>query len=285
MKIRDIGKPVTANSLNESLAARFGKRIDLEKFTLEQLEDTRNKLRTKLKAVETMESFDTVHNESYQKTKMYLDILNAEISERGGFDDVMAESEQINEASEDEAELVMASKTMVDKLTGWMEDVAEMQTETMLDLADSIRDELGSDVSEQFVNTVKPSLESLYAAMDETRKSLTGGVGLLTGENTGTDTLGAEDPMAGDDLGGDELDAGEPGAETPDMGGDDDLADLDAELGADDELGAETDEPGPRPRRESVDRKKSVLERALKKVKSNEAVNPTRLAGILSKKK
>lgn len=284
MKIRDIGKPVTANSLNESLAARFGKRIDLEKFTLEQLEDTRNKLRTKLQAVETMESFDTVHNETYQKTKMYLDILNAEISERGGFDNVMSESEQINEASEDEAELVMASKTMVDKLTGWMEDVAEMQTETMLDLADSIRDELGSEVSEQFVNTVKPSLESLYAAMDETRKSLTGGVGLLTGENTGADTLGSEDPMAGDDLGGDELDAEAPDTNIDaDIGADDDLADLDAELGADDEMGA--GEPGPRAKRESVDRKKSVLERALKKVKSNESVNPTRLATILSKKK
>jgi hypothetical protein len=231
-----------------------------------------------------MESFDTVHNESYQKTKMYLDILNAEISERGGFDNVMSESEQINEASEDEAELVMASKTMVDKLTGWMEDVAEMQTETMLDLADSIRDELGSEVSEQFVNTVKPSLESLYAAMDETRKSLTGGVGLLTGENTGADTLGSEDPMAGDDLGGDELDAEAPDTDIDaDIGDDDDLADLDAELGADDEMGA--GEPGPRAKRESVDRKKSVLERALKKVKSNESVNPTRLATILSKKK
>lgn len=283
MKIRDIGKPVTANSLNESLAARFGKKIDLEKFTLEQLEDTRNKLRTKLKSVETMESFDTVHNETYQKTKMYLDILNAEISERGGFDEVVAESSQINEASEDEAELVMASKTMVDKLTGWMEDVAEMQTETMLDLADSIRDELGSEVSEQFVNTVKPSLEALYATMDETRKSLTSGVGLLTGENTGTDTLGAEEP----DMGGDDLGSAEPGADASDMGGDDDLADLDAELDSDEtEMGAEPDEAGPRPRRESVEsRKKSVLERALKKVKANETVDPTRLANILSKKK
>ncbi len=283
MKIRDIGKPVTANSLNESLAARFGKKIDLEKFTLEQLEDTRNKLRTKLKAVETMESFDTVHNETYQKTKMYLDILNAEISERGGFDEVVAESSQINESSEDEAELVMASKTMVDKLTGWMEDVAEMQTDTMLDLADSIREELGSEISEQFVNTVKPSLEALYSSMEETRKSLTNGVGLLTGDTTGDETLGGEEPP----MGGDELGAEEPPMGGDEMGADDDLADLDAELDSDEtDLDAEPADAGPRPRRESVEvKKKSVLERALKKVKAAESVNPTKLASILSKKK
>ena len=47
MNIREISKPVTAKALNESLAKRFGKKINLEAFTLEQLEDARNKLRTK----------------------------------------------------------------------------------------------------------------------------------------------------------------------------------------------------------------------------------------------
>lgn len=272
MKIRDIGKPVTANSLNESLAARFGKKLDLERFTLEQLEDSRNKLRTRLKAVETTESFDSVHNESYQKTKMYLDILNAEISERGGYD-VTNESTELNEGSQDEAELVMASKTMVDKLTGWMEDVAEMQTETMLDLADSIREELGSEMSEQFVNTVKPGLEALYSTMEETRKSLTAGVGILTGESTGEEMLGGDeaDMGAGDDLGAEpELDAG-----------DDDLADIDAELNADEEPADELG--GPRPRRESIDRN-NAISRITKKIKM-ESTSPTKLASILSKKK
>ena len=56
MNIREISKPVTAKALNESLAKRFGKKINLEAFTLEQLEDARNKLRTKLSQFETNES-------------------------------------------------------------------------------------------------------------------------------------------------------------------------------------------------------------------------------------
>ena len=260
MKIKDIGKPVTAKSLNESLAARYGAKIDLKKFTLEQLEDTRNKLRTKLKAVETMESFESVHNDVYQKTKMYLDVLNAEISERGGdINYKKARSRVVREGSEDEAELVMAAKQMVERLTGWMEDVAEMQTQSMLELADSIREELGSEVSEQYVNTVKPSFESLYGVMEETRKALTTGVGLLTGDGAAEDTLGGEEDMMGAEPEADMGAEGEmPGAE----------ADMDTELDDDDldaELAASEPETEPRPRRESID--------------------PRRLGMILSKKK
>ena len=177
MNIREISKPVTAKSLNESLARRFGTKINIGAFTLEQLQDARNRLRTKISQVETNESFDAVHkNESYQKSKLFLDVLNAAISEREDVaeskDEVNAkkiadekrkkeekkkkiakivdESSRIVEGAQDHAELVMAAKDMVDRLTGWMEDTAEMQTESMLDLADAIRDEMGQEQSDAF---------------------------------------------------------------------------------------------------------------------------------------
>jgi hypothetical protein len=421
MNIRDISKPVTAKTLNESLAKRFGERIKLEAFTLEQLYDVRNKIRTSLSQVETNESYDAVQtSDTYQKNKLFLDVLNAEISEReddagevhymssadantdsmskigpignkganvsklanydwkedilriakmltspqssqkdaqigsqiqrivprssswkglrkfliknpvddprvkseinkfvAGFNqevmnakyeskgkpdfldldkdgnkkepmkkaakdakkkkvDEKAESQNqataarialkhkkegtkpkagtasaemmkmsmkdledftkvkkgapkkknesissrdfskhnaiienyfrhasaLFEGEEDKAELVMASKDMVDRVTGWMEDTAEMQTESMLELADAIRDEMGANESEQFISTVKPALESLYAAMEETRASLTQGVGMLTGEVQPETDMGAEDelPAGGDEM-------------------------------------------------------------------------------------
>lgn len=265
MKINDIGKKVTAKSINESLAARFGKKIDLERFTNEQLEDARNKLRTKLHAVETMESFDSVHNEAYQQTKLFLDVLNAALSERMGDSSLdkkkkkqRATESYLRESEEDKAELVMAAKQMVERLTGWMEDVAEMQTEAMLDLSDSIRNELGQESADNFINTVKPGLESLYATMEETRKSLTSGVGLLTGEQDAASLGGDVPPMDG----GDELAAGaDAGA---DMSG---IDDIDSELGNEpDDMGTDVEPPtGGRMRRESID--------------------PRRLGMILSKKK
>jgi hypothetical protein len=260
MNIREISKPVTAASLNESLAKRFGKRIALEHFTLEQLHNARNKLRTDLFNVETKESFNAVKTEAYQKSKLFLDVLNAEISERediaeakpdfldldkdgnkkepmkkaakdakkkkavkegGSKNSMMKDAETmskaefikkygkenaetwsnmnesvIKEGAEEAAELVMAAKDMVDRITSWMEDTAEMQTESMLELADSIRDEMGSEQSEAFVNSVKPALEALYTALESTREATTAGVGILTGEAAPQEPMGDEEVAA-----------------------------------------------------------------------------------------
>jgi hypothetical protein len=245
MIIREFTTPITASALNKSLAARFGKKINVKSFTLEQLQDVRNKVRTRLRQVETTESFDSVHNENYQKTKMMLDVLNAEIEERSVIENAFQPT-RLREGEEDKAELVMAAKDMVDRITGWMEDTAEMQTESMLELADAIRDELGSEASEAFTSTIKPALDSLYSALESTRTSLTQGVGQLTGEAEPTNTMGGDDmdtdmdmePV--DDI--DSLDAGD-----------------DAELTGDDEFGASAaaagDDVTGRAKRESVERR------------------------------
>ena len=279
MNISEFAKPVTAKSLNESLARRFGSRIKLENFTLTQLQDARNKIRTKLSQIEVSESFNTViESDEYQKSKLFLDVLNAEISERGDIEADMLEASKpdyididgdgdkeepmkkavkdkekkktVKEGAEDNAEIIMAAKDMVDRVTNWMEDTAEMQTESMLELADAIRDEMGVDQSTQFVQSVKPALEGLYSAMEQARESLSNGVGMLTGEGAPAPTMGAEEMPA------------EPGMEpTVDMDTAEPLpAEGDVDLAA---AGGEA--PAGRETRESVD--------------------PRRLAQKLSKKK
>jgi hypothetical protein len=321
MNINEISKPVTAASLNESLAKRFGQKIAIEKFTLEQLQDARNKIRTKLSQVETNESFENVQNETYQKSKLFLDVLNAAISERediseandcdkscpkscpdcGGTGDPKKYKEMkeaakpdyididgdgdkkepmkkavkdkekkkktdesvVTEGEEDKAELVMAAKDMVDRVTGWMEDTAEMQTESMLELADAIRDEHGSEKAEGFTGQVKPALEAMYAAMEDCRITLTQGVGMLTGENEAP-MMGA-DPMA------------DPAMEpSMDMDAEAGSLDLDADAPSLDAAPAAAggEEEAGRARRESkVIKKKAMLERS------------RRLGTTLSKKK
>ena len=418
MNIREISKPVTAKALNESLAKRFGKKINLEAFTLEQLEDARNKLRTKLSQFETNESFDSVNtSDTYQKNKLFLDVLNAAVAEaqvdekaakpdfpdvdgdgdtkepigkaakdkkekEGGKGDapkkglsakqkklpkglqkaiakktestikeggvkkmMMADAEKMSlaafikkygkenedqwrqmnegkegkgkmpskahvmkmckdgmteaemlkmhpdcdqeklkkliksckkelkealegyikliEGKEDEAELVMAAKDMVTRVTSWMEDTAEMQTESMLELADAIRDEMGQSESDAFVGVVKPALESMYTAMESTREALTNGVGMLTGEGEAPgEDMGAE-PM--DDAPADDADM-EPTV-------DQEEADAVADEFAAAEPAAGGEEEAGREKRESKNNKKKMIETS------------RRLGTILSKKK
>ena len=324
MNIREISKPVTAKALNESLAKRFGKKINLEAFTLEQLEDARNKLRTTLSQFETNESFDSVNtSDTYQKNKLFLDVLNAAVKEahdenveekkkmpmgpgpdgkKGTDDDKPAFLDQskddskdkdkgdapkglsakqkklpkglqkaiakknestVKEGKEDEAELVMAAKDMVTRVTSWMEDTAEMQTESMLELADAIRDEMGQAESDSFVGVVKPALESMYTAMESTREALTQGVGQLTGEGGApAEDMGAEPAT---DAPADDAEM-EPTVDQEDAdAAADEFAAADAATGGDEEAGRE--------KRESKINKKKMVETS------------RRLGTILSKKK
>ena len=114
----------------------------------------------------------------------------------------------ITEGEEEKAELIMASKDMVDRITGWLEDVAAMKSEAVLDLLDSIRDEMGSDISSQFEQSVRPALDAIYTALETNRQSLSQAVSILTG---------GEGPGAPMTMGGEELPPPEAelGAETP----------------------------------------------------------------------
>ena len=169
----------------------------------------------------------------------------------------------IKEGKEDEAELVMAAKDMVTRVTSWMEDTAEMQTESMLELADAIRDEMGMAESDNFVGVVKPALESMYTAMESTREALTQGVGMLTGEGEApAEDMGAEpaaDAPADDAEMEPTVDQDEADAAA------DEFAAADAATGGEEEAGRE--------KRESKNHKKKMIETS------------RRLGTILSKKK
>ena len=297
MHIREFSKPITVKSLNENLAKKYGKTINTDKFTTEQLLDARNKLRTTLSQVETNESFDSVHtSETYQKNKLFLELLNTAIEERESIEEgevpaglkayqdkkkgkepkadtktkkagkgkmpmddngtpddksddkpAFLKKKKTNEGAEEEATLVMAAKDMVDRVTGWMEDTAEMQTESMLEIGDKIRDEMGVDQSELFIGTVKPALGSLFTALESTRDSLTSGVAILTGEGAPS-TMGDEVPA--DDMDMEPTVDADAEAEAPEGDMDDEFATADASAGG--------DEPEDRAKRESIELSKRL---------------------------
>jgi hypothetical protein len=139
------------------------------------------------------------------------------------------------EGEEDKAKIIMATKDMVDRITGWLEDTAAMKAEQLLELLDSIRENQGSDVAQAYQEQVKPALEAIYTALETSRQGLSGALAVVSGGEAptmGTAPMGAA-PMGAP--------AGLPGA-TPDMG-----AELPPEEGtpAAPELGRE--------KRESVD--------------------------------
>ena len=254
MKSLDLTKPITTESLLAEFESRFNQTMDLSKLTREELEDTANHIRTKIHEITQNTHFgQELKNDSYQKNQMMLDIVNQAISERklaeyGGSmasdPDVKAgstalsakakldkgqslspdEKKQVSkmlrtEGVEEQSELILAAKDMMDKVTGYLEDLASMKTEGMLELADRIRDEMGADKADAFMQKIQPAIEQAEATLTTTRQELDNGVRILTGEEVASEPMGADDTMDMDtDL--DSLDS-DTDAETDEFGASD----------------------------------------------------------------
>ena len=261
MNSLELTKPITTESLLAEFESRFNQTMDLSKFTKEELEDTANHIRTKIHNITQNTHFgEELKNNDYQKSQMMLDIVNQAINEYGGnmassiigkatgeIKDKLSKGQAVSPADrkaaaqamktegvEEQSELILAAKDMMDKVTGYLEDLATMKTEGVLELADRIRDEMGADKADAFMQKIQPAIEQAEATLTTTRQELDNGVRILTGEEVASEPMGADDTMNMDtDL--DSLDS-EGGEE------DDEFGASDAEAGGTEPEGRETRE-------------------------------------------
>lgn len=85
MKTTDFNKKLTSTAIAENIEKLFSVNVDLTKYTREQLEDYRNKLRTRVFQHEGSSKMnELLTNEEYQKDKAMLELLNTRIKEMLG---------------------------------------------------------------------------------------------------------------------------------------------------------------------------------------------------------
>ena len=258
MQSIELTKPITAESLIKEFESRFNQTMDLSKFTKEDLEDYANKVRTKIHEITQNTHFgQELKDDNYQKNQMMLDVLNQKINEfeikndpdtmkmadkikrTAGMKDAekkqiigaLVSKEDVKEGVEEQSELILAAKDKMDKVTSFLEDLASMKTEGMLELADRIRDEMGAEKSDAFLQKIQPAIEQAEATLATTRQELDNGVRILTGEEVATDPMGADDSMNMDDP-----DADLDGLDTPEP---DEFGASDAEAGGTEPEGRE----------------------------------------------
>ena len=263
MNSLEFTKPITTESLLKEFESRFNMTMDLSKFNEEELQDYANHVRTKIHEITQNTHFgQELKDNNYQKSQMMLDVINQEVSqrklgeyggqqmsnpildkasapikdklakgqplspdERGAASKLMA-SKQVKEGVEEQSELILAAKDMMDKVTSFLEDLASMKTEGALELVDRIRDEMGAEKADAFLQKIQPAIEQAEATLTTTRQELDNGVRILTGEEVASDPMGADDTMDMDntdadldDLGTDDPESDEFGASDAEAGG------------------------------------------------------------------
>ena len=260
MNSLEFTKPLTTESLLKEFESRFNMTMDLSKFNEEELQDYANHVRTKIHEITQNTHFgQELKDNSYQKSQMMLDVINQAINERklgeyggmntdpetgkmvqkiqktSGLDDkekkqlignLVTKETEVTEGVEEQSELILAAKDMMDKVTSFLEDLASMKTEGALELVDRIRDEMGAEKADAFLQKIQPAIEQAEATLTTTRQELDNGVRILTGEEVASDPMGADDTMDMDntdadldDLGAGDLETDEFGASDAEAGG------------------------------------------------------------------
>ena len=155
----------------------------------------------------------------------------------------------LREGEVQQASAIVTAKTMVDRVSRWIEELSSMENDTLLQLGDSIRDEMGQEQAKAFISSVAPAIQQALENLKSTRETMATGVRQLTGEEQGAEMLGGE--PAG--MGGDEMGPAEPDAMnmSGDMGGEDEFAAAEPAAGGLGDAGRE--------QRESINRSSSLL--------------------------
>ena len=155
----------------------------------------------------------------------------------------------LREGEIQQASAIVTAKTMVDRVGRWIEELSGMENETLLQLGDSIRDEMGQEQAKAFIEAVAPAIQGALDNLKQTRDTLSTGVRSLASGEQPADMLGAE-PAMGDEMGMDM--AGPDTMNEPEMGAEEDPF-------AAAEPGAGGMETTGREQRESIDRESRLM--------------------------
>jgi hypothetical protein len=157
----------------------------------------------------------------------------------------------LREGEVQQASAIVTAKTMVDRVSRWIEELSSMENDTLLQLGDSIRDEMGQEQAKAFISSVAPAIQQALENLKSTRETMATGVRQLTGEEQGAEMLGGDPAAGGDEMGPAEPDAMNMGGDMGDMGGEDEFAAAEPAAGGLGDAGRE--------QRESINRSSSLM--------------------------
>ena len=168
--------PVAAPAVNPAAAAGM---------QAAQLQQTRKQLQDQLKAAQQ------------QVANIQKQIANPNLT--------MAETRRhklynmLRESEIQQAQVVLASQDMVDRVQKMLEDVSSMQFKDLPALVDQIKNEVGVDQSAQFNNDATAALSGLMQNLQGSKQQLEAALGVVTGQAStmpgAPDQLGADAGM------------------------------------------------------------------------------------------
>lgn len=191
---RVFGYALDLDNLSETKAQRLHKNLSDQMAIYESKLGSASQTRTKYYEMKIALEALTKHIAEKKAKPDYIDIDgdgDKEESMKKAAKDKKAKADEgsygkkkkkMNEGAVESSELIMAAKSMVDKYDAMIQDVGEMLNEELAPVADKIRDEMGSDIADQFVAGMTGALQNTLDTMKNDRVAADNATRVLVGD-------------------------------------------------------------------------------------------------------
>jgi hypothetical protein len=193
---KDAAKDVKRGSYGDRAAMlksaeKDGRLKELSTNTLKSYQDKAGK-----DIVNTMTSGDYMTTDKSQKKVMNRmkgsERADNKIDKKNESINTGEDMRNLREGEIQQASAIVTAKTMVDRVGRWIEELSGMENDTLLQLGDSIRDEMSQEQAKAFIEAVAPAIQQALETLKTTRDTLSSGVRSLASGEQPMDMLGAE---------------------------------------------------------------------------------------------
>ena len=211
MNLNELVPAPSASKVNQLAKRVFGYALDLDNLSETKAERLHKNLSEQMAIYESKLGAASQTRTKYYEMKIALEALTKHIAEKKAKPDYIdidgdgdkeesmkkaakdkkakadegyygKKKKKMNEGAVESSELIMAAKSMVDKYDAMIQDVGEMLNEELAPVADKIRDEMGSDIADQFVAGMTGALQNTLDTMKNDRVAADNATRVLVGD-------------------------------------------------------------------------------------------------------
>jgi len=211
MNLNELVPAPSASKVNQLAKRVFGYALDLDNLSETKAQRLHKNLSEQMAIYESKLGSASQTRTKYYEMKIALEALTKHIAEKKAKPDYIdidgdgdkeesmkkaakdkeakanegyygKKKKKMNEGAVESSELIMAAKSMVDKYDAMIQDVGEMLNEELAPVADKIRDEMGSDIADQFVAGMTGALQNTLDTMKNDRVAADNATRVLVGD-------------------------------------------------------------------------------------------------------
>jgi hypothetical protein len=201
-------KTLTQRALRE----HYETNVDLSSMGTKKTLALLGKVRGLLKESQKAGQSQIQSNRGYLKLVMMEQMLSAHYRDLKAASRLVLENEEVQKS-----QVILSAQDMIDTVQKMFEQISKMNAEELPAVVTGIQNEIGTDESEQFQQAAGSAITELIQALSTAKTSLSGALGVITGEAAAAPGDDMSDDMAagdefdaeaeiGDDLGDEEFD-------------------------------------------------------------------------------